>query len=459
MADDTIEINEVNPPNSGRDPFPTFVKRQKAPKNPENKNSTEFFTYEDLGIGKEIDLYGRKFLMYDCDEYTKEFMRQKYGDSVSFDPIDVSLEKPKPISVEPPPYNGYGTEEDSLGSWLYLVLKPPKKDMKKYIENDKKNMRFSAKLVTDKPEDVEREFLITFYLADDTVSIFEPSKRNTGIIGGRFLRRQRVKKPDGSGWYAARDFFVGSTIEIHNFSFLLTQIDEHTLGIMESKPSDFPTADIDSVLQRMRDALVQRHQSVAEAFRKFASGRSGRLSLADLRKMLADMGIDAVEQEVITLMRFFDKNGENSISLEEFSSALAAQGGRPTADRERERSAAPSSSSSSSSSSDKPAMTEDLEKTLRYFREKYDARRLLFQDTFRIMSDRSSDSLIGEPEFKKAVQEQLRLNLDQSELDSLATYFFPPQRRRIGTLDFNKIIEGTSTWMHSKHHHHQHQQQ
>lgn len=32
LADDTIEIREVNPPNSGRDATPIFIKRQKLPK-------------------------------------------------------------------------------------------------------------------------------------------------------------------------------------------------------------------------------------------------------------------------------------------------------------------------------------------------------------------------------------------------------------------------------------------
>jgi hypothetical protein len=32
LADDTIEIKEVNFPNSGRDPFPMMLRRQKLPR-------------------------------------------------------------------------------------------------------------------------------------------------------------------------------------------------------------------------------------------------------------------------------------------------------------------------------------------------------------------------------------------------------------------------------------------
>ena len=41
-------------------------------------------------------------------------------------------------------------------------------------------------------------FVLSFFLGDDTLSIFEPPRRNSGIIGGKFLERMRVIKP-GSG--------------------------------------------------------------------------------------------------------------------------------------------------------------------------------------------------------------------------------------------------------------------
>lgn len=36
---------------------------------------------------------------------------------------------------------------------------------------------------------------MTYFLADDTLSIFEPPQRNTGLNGGKFLERRRLKKP------------------------------------------------------------------------------------------------------------------------------------------------------------------------------------------------------------------------------------------------------------------------
>ena len=37
--------------------------------------------------------------------------------------------------------------------------------------------------------DASRRFIISYYLSDDTVAVFEPPVRNSGVIGGKFLER------------------------------------------------------------------------------------------------------------------------------------------------------------------------------------------------------------------------------------------------------------------------------
>jgi hypothetical protein len=56
LADDTIEVVEIMKPNSGRDPFPTFMKRQKPPEG--------FSDLADIKIGATVNIYGRGFVMY-----------------------------------------------------------------------------------------------------------------------------------------------------------------------------------------------------------------------------------------------------------------------------------------------------------------------------------------------------------------------------------------------------------
>jgi hypothetical protein len=68
-----------------------------------------------------------------------------------------------------PPYNGYGKEEDSLGSVYSLQPKPPKIDMKKMFKQDMHILRFEAKFISTEPDDESRKFIISFYCGDDTI--------------------------------------------------------------------------------------------------------------------------------------------------------------------------------------------------------------------------------------------------------------------------------------------------
>lgn len=65
-------------------------------------------------IGQRITIYGRECLIYDCDTFTKQW----YIDNLGVEMNPIPLKKPRPnVMYQPvPPYNGYGIEEDSLGS-------------------------------------------------------------------------------------------------------------------------------------------------------------------------------------------------------------------------------------------------------------------------------------------------------------------------------------------------------
>jgi len=40
---------------------------------------TEFYNDSDLSVGSIINIFNRKFVLYDCDEFTKEYYCVKYG--------------------------------------------------------------------------------------------------------------------------------------------------------------------------------------------------------------------------------------------------------------------------------------------------------------------------------------------------------------------------------------------
>ena len=84
LADDTIEIREVSVANSGKDPFPVTVKRHKLPKEfclnqPGQTYAENFLTAGELEVGQTITVYGRKYYLEGCDEFTRYFYAMKFG--------------------------------------------------------------------------------------------------------------------------------------------------------------------------------------------------------------------------------------------------------------------------------------------------------------------------------------------------------------------------------------------
>jgi hypothetical protein len=128
-----------------------------------------------------------------------------------------------------PPYNGFGDEVDSLGNVFRLVPQPPKKDYFKYIDNDKIILRFKARLNTKVVEDNDRRFLISFFLADDSIQVYEMQNRNSGIWEGKFIERKRYKNKENSEkQFTISDFEENKSIRINSFSFNIIHADDFT---------------------------------------------------------------------------------------------------------------------------------------------------------------------------------------------------------------------------------------
>mmetsp|Transcript_22425 Transcript_22425/g.78593 ORF Transcript_22425/g.78593 Transcript_22425/m.78593 type:complete len:763 (-) Transcript_22425:246-2534(-) len=333
LADDTMEILEVYQPNSGRDKFPALLKRQPLPKKvlfsddrargcEEDVGSEDYYNEDDLAVGKYLNVLGRNILLYDADAYTKEWYKAVKGLDFSDSVVDVEEKAPPPVEVPPPPPTGFGSEEDSLGSFKYLVPKPPKKDWVKLMENEGKVLRFVAKLANPRPIDVKRRFIIGFSLADDTLSVFEPPVRNSGIVGGKWLASGKYKNPDTGEYVVAGDLYVGGTVTLKGQQLVIESADEYSLKVMEGTAHVWPLSQIDFVLNNLKLKMREHSVTARRMFRTIDKDFSGFITLDEFNQALRKWGMTVPKQALVTLMRHYDTSGDGRISYSEFCDAF-----------------------------------------------------------------------------------------------------------------------------------------
>ncbi|XP_030643060.1 EF-hand domain-containing family member C2-like [Chanos chanos] len=350
LADDTIEIREVIYPNSGRDAASKFLNRSKLPKHApisvhqpgEITNrpllnvfgrmgrgeryvldrqtgalKEEFYKDSDLIIGGVINVWGRRVVICDCDEFTKEYYHSTYGIE-DFGPVQYKSTLSNKIARQVPPYTGFGSEEDSLGSCLGLMPKRPQKDFRKVLEKDRQGMvsnvlRFVGKLVTDNPNDKRRDFIISFYLCDDTISVFELPKKNSGtVLGGKFLERNRVKKPgqelfksEMSEYIKPQDLYVGARLILNDHPFQLVDADEFTFSYMEQHAEQFPRANIRTIINKIKSFNEEKQKEMEQFLTRSDPGNTGYIQYEPFRIFLAGMDCQLSQHEIVTLCRAY----------------------------------------------------------------------------------------------------------------------------------------------------------
>jgi len=341
LADDTVEVREVLPQNSGRDGAGTFYRRAPLPKdistltklpgqatprtvlNVFSKGITDmksrhildslrtgaeddaFYRDQDLQIGNTVALLGRGLLLCDCDDFTKAHYSSNYG-LADFTPIVTEKPMPQPVKPPPPPPTGYGTEDDSMVSVERLVLQPPKKFPGAYLPSahsptDGGNvLRFFARLDSADPLKVDRRFILSYFLVDDTMAIYEKQARNSGIRGGKFLERGTYPAAGGGRNFGAHDLFKGCEMTFQSHTFIVIYGDEYTYKFMEKYK--FPYSDIGSIAGKLAAAPAD----VKAALKGKRPDADGTMDISRMRSSVTGGASSVLNpQEVETVVRYF----------------------------------------------------------------------------------------------------------------------------------------------------------
>ncbi|XP_043475063.1 EF-hand domain-containing family member C2 [Leptopilina heterotoma] len=371
LADDTIEIKEILPENSGRDAGPLFLKRSKIPKTFEKidpigsgdpftilnvlgdnraksyfladslnigTNAENYYKDQDLTIGGVINVFGRKVVITDLDPFSKDYYGTKYGID-NFTRLKGPLEKcdyDNKMEKFIPPYNGYGSYEDSLGNCFSVTPKAPTVDFTKFYYRDKQGfdsqvLRFQAKMISKIPENAERHFIIRFFLMDNTVAIFELSRRNSGFMRCLFQKRMRALLPGQEvfsskppKYYKPNDFYIGACLTLSGFNFQLTSADSYSLSYMEQHPDEFPKANARLIMDNLRELL----KPVYKEFKKDLIATltmEGNLILEfeHFRKtLLRYLAENIIEHEIITIARQYSSRKKREFHSREYIRAL-----------------------------------------------------------------------------------------------------------------------------------------
>lgn len=364
LADDTIQIMEIFPTNSGRMESGAFLKRCKLPKDfdglPPMGQETPFTVLNviggglgggryipdtlgvgaknrvcykdvDLSIGTTIKVYGRDIVLINCDEFTKEYYRKKYGLEeflALFKPyeFDKNALPSRLCERELPPFNGHGTHEDSEGNCKTVEPKAPHRDFNKFINYDGFILKFGAKMLSPIRENYERIFIISYYLSDDTISVYEPAIRNSGFDGGDFFKRDKILLPNQDlltrhrpMTYTPQHFYIGALVNFRNYNFQLITADEYALCYMENKSNEFPYSNINNIMAKVRDAVKPIYKDFVAKYMSCVTnvnyGTPPSISVIcyeDLKRGLLELLCDQInDQEMITLCRYFAAEKKN----------------------------------------------------------------------------------------------------------------------------------------------------
>ncbi|CAB3220752.1 unnamed protein product [Arctia plantaginis] len=333
LADDTMEIKEVVSKNSGKEGGTMLVKKmrlpRKIPSRIEMTGGPKVASYSpaDLSIGAVLNVFGRKVFITDCDPFTKEYYRVTYGFD-TFRPIPAPVDESSECigstmdERELPPWNGYGSYDDSAENCRTCEPKAPHKDFMKFLHKDRVGfdshvLRFAARLINDNPEDAKRYFIIKYFLSDDTIGVFELGERNSGFTGGKFFRRTKMYLPDVNFFvpkepaaYTDKDMWVGNELVINKHRFRLVAADEYALRYMELNSEQYHMAHVPLIMDKIRRILASQENGyknfVARYMQNVHPEKKELMSVRCFKQALKEIMCEKMtEHEFITLIRFF----------------------------------------------------------------------------------------------------------------------------------------------------------
>ncbi|CCW63242.1 unnamed protein product [Phytomonas sp. EM1] len=347
LADGSISVMFDTIDNDGRDRNRVFIRRTRIPKDvkaalvqtetlsrPRGVEASQHISAEDLRTGTIVDLFTRPFFIYDCDSYTRQYVKKHYGVELSayerppteLDDIQLAKDKSRrrgkssdreDVKKASEPKRTFGASAMMFGD---NVKEKNTLQLTRFAHDV---LRFLAHIVDPHPSDRGRKFIISYYLADDTVSVFELVVRNSGHVGGKIFARRSVEGVDDP-----RKLQVGHTTRLGGVEYLLEAMDQRTqryieAGVLDSMDDAY--FQLDEIIATMRQHVLHQFSSTTEAYRHYASSSTKGLTAESVKEVFSDSGVRLDDALLEKVMGRVDCDHDGWVSLADFTEHLLGQ--------------------------------------------------------------------------------------------------------------------------------------
>ncbi|CAM9435122.1 unnamed protein product, partial [Sphacelaria rigidula] len=143
-----------------------------------NRSNGDIYTPADFGVGEEIWIHGRRFRIVDADLNTRQWFERCLG---------------RPLkAAEDYPEDGYGALRARASVPTKRSMMPAR-EKGEFYKKDRKVLRFFCKYKDSRLQGDKRDYILYYYLLNDTVEIKEVAAEGRHNFPN-LLRRQKLPK-------------------------------------------------------------------------------------------------------------------------------------------------------------------------------------------------------------------------------------------------------------------------
>jgi hypothetical protein len=235
LDDDTIHIVESKIENSGI-PQGIFLKRHKLPF-PDDES--KYYTWKDLNVSSDFNIYKRIFRICNCDEFTKRFYA---NEGLALNAEEAMPDDKFAYTRAMVNYKQTPPDQAEMKNYIEVMLKGgrPNKALESFLNNDRKVLSFNV-IWEDKSYDGgDKYFVLNYYLSDGKVEVKEINSQNSGQYPfPMLLKKMRLAKEPilthcpgmslkDESYYGPTDLQCGARVTVYGRDCLIYDCDEFT---------------------------------------------------------------------------------------------------------------------------------------------------------------------------------------------------------------------------------------